>query len=135
MLMRRGTVEQRLSPAGLKSCKHWSGEDLSMVLETGCTYLVGGGRTCARLGLSRVVIDARRFKMIADSKKKSDRHDARALADGLRGGLAQRIAVSVPRERARRGQVLDADPAAYSQAAQHDHKLGEGPSALGWVWK
>ena len=44
--------------------------------------------------------------MIADSKKKSDRHDARALADGLRGGLAQRIAVSVPREKARRARSL-----------------------------
>jgi transposase len=38
-------------------------------------------------GLEPVVIDARQFKLISHSKKKNDKHDARALADALRGGI------------------------------------------------
>jgi transposase len=103
-VVRRGTVSSEES-GWLEIVHHWSGEELSIVLETGCTtwWVVDVLREA---GIQPVVIDARRFKMISDSKKKSDRHDARALADGLRGGLAQRIAVSVPREKARRGRSL-----------------------------
>jgi transposase len=57
-------------------------------------------------GVEPVVIDARQFKLISHSKKKNDKHDARALADALRGGLAQRYSVHVPSDRARRGRAL-----------------------------
>lgn len=53
-----------------------------------------------------MVVDARHFKLIRESKKKCDRRDAFHLADGLRTGLAQQCAVSVPSERARRGRAL-----------------------------
>jgi transposase len=57
-------------------------------------------------GMEPVVVDARQFKMIADSKKKSDRRDARTLAEALKGGLAQNCSVVVPSERARRARSL-----------------------------
>jgi transposase len=103
-VVRKGTVDSSES-GWLAIVKSWSGEDLSMALETGCTswWVVDVLRGA---GVEPIVIDARRFKMIADSKKKSDRHDARALADGLRGGLAQRIAANVPSEKARRARSL-----------------------------
>ena len=103
-VVRQGTVGSEES-GWLKIVNHWSGEDLSIALETGCTtwWVVDVLREA---GIEPVVIDARQFKMISDSKKKNDRHDARALADGLRGGLAPRIAVSVPREKARRARSL-----------------------------
>lgn len=103
-VLRRGTVNSDES-GWLEIVNRYSGEDLSIALETGCTtwWVVDILREA---GIEPIVIDARRFKMIADSKKKSDRHDARALADGLRGGLAQRIAVNVPRSKARRARSL-----------------------------
>ena len=103
-VVRRGTVDS-VETGWLAIVKHWSTDEISIALETGSlTWWVVD--VLREAGIEPVVIDARRFKMIADSKKKSDRHDARALADGLRGGLAQRIAVSVPSEKARRARSL-----------------------------
>lgn len=58
------------------------------------------------LGVAPVVVDARKFKMIALSKKKTDRRDAHVLAEALRCGLAQGCAVVMPSERARRARHL-----------------------------
>lgn len=57
-------------------------------------------------GVEPVVIDTRCLKLIADSKKKSDRRDARTLAEMLKGGLAENSSESVPSERARRARSL-----------------------------
>lgn len=103
-VIRRGTVDS-VETGWLEIVNHWAGGEISITLETGSmTWWVVDVLRDA--GIEPVVIDVRRFKMIADSKKKSDRHDARALADGLLGGLAQRIAVNVPREKARRARSL-----------------------------
>jgi transposase len=89
----------------LEIVNHWSGQELAIALETGTmTWWVVD--VLREAGVEPVVIDARQFKMISDSKKKSDRHDARALAEGIRCGLAQRIAVNVPRKKARRARSL-----------------------------
>ncbi|MBU1274236.1 MAG: IS110 family transposase [Proteobacteria bacterium] len=103
-VIRRGTVSS--GEAGwLGIMGHWSRGEAAVALETGSmTWWVVD--VLREAGIEPVVVDARQFKMIADSKKKSDRHDARALADGLRGGLAERIAVNVPREKARRARSL-----------------------------
>ena len=58
------------------------------------------------LGVEPVVVDARHFKLIAESRKKSDRRDARTLAESLFNGTAQQCTVSVPSERARHGRTL-----------------------------
>jgi transposase len=58
------------------------------------------------LGVEPVVVDARHFKLIADSRKKSDRRDARTLAEALFNGTARQCTVTVPSERARRGRTL-----------------------------
>ena len=83
----------------------WCGEEIGVALETGTLtwWIVAVLRGA---GIEPVVVDARQFKLISQSKKKSDKHDARALADGLRGGLAERYAVHVPSERARKGRAL-----------------------------
>ena len=84
---------------------HWPGEEVMVALETGnLTWWVVDVLRGA--GIDPVVVDARQMKLISHSKKKSDKHDARALADALRGGLAQRYSVHVPREIARRGRSL-----------------------------
>jgi transposase len=103
-VVRRGTVES-LESGWLEIVNHWPSDDVSVALETGSmTWWVVD--VLRDTGVEPVVVDARQFKLISESKKKSDRHDARALADGLRGGLAQRIAVSVPRKKARRARSL-----------------------------
>lgn len=58
------------------------------------------------LGVEPIVVDARHFKLIAESRKKSDRRDARMLAESLFNGTAQQCTVSVPSERARQGRTL-----------------------------
>ena len=101
---RRATVPS--DEAGwLGAVQDWLSGGVEVALETGCMtwWAVDVLRES---GIEPVVVDARQFKMIADSKKKSDRHDARALAEGLRGGLAQRIAVSVPDQKTRRARAL-----------------------------
>lgn len=103
-VIHRGTV-----PSGetgwLDAIHRWPKDEIAVALETGSmTWWVVD--VLREAGIEPIVVDARQFKMIADSKKKSDRHDARALADGLRGGLAERIAVNVPREKARRARSL-----------------------------
>jgi transposase len=97
-VVHRGTVSS-VEAGWLEIVNHWSGQELAIALETGTmTWWVVD--VLREAGVEPVVIDARQFKMISDSKKKSDRHDARALADGIRCGLAQRIAVNVPRKKA-----------------------------------
>lgn len=88
--------------------KRWPRGDVGLVVETGT--LTWMAVDCAReLGIEPVVVDARQFKLVASSKKKSDRRDAFHLADALRAGLAQRCAVTVPSLRARSGRgVLEA---------------------------
>ncbi|MBU1157699.1 MAG: IS110 family transposase [Proteobacteria bacterium] len=103
-VIHRGTV-----PSGetgwLEAIHRWPKDEIAVALETGSmTWWVVD--VLREAGIEPIVVDARQFKMIADSKKKSDRHDAWALADGLRGGLAERIAVNVPREKARRARSL-----------------------------
>lgn len=84
---------------------HWPEQEVSVVLETGnMTWWVVD--VLRSVGIEPVVVDARQMKLISHSKKKSDKHDARALADALRGGLAQRYSVHVPSEAARRGRSL-----------------------------
>ena len=88
---KRGKVDSG-EPGWLEVVGHWLIQGVSVALETGnMTWWVVD--VLRKAGVDPVVVDARQFKMIADSKMKSDRHDARALAEGLRGGLAQRIAV------------------------------------------
>lgn len=83
----------------------WPCEEVSVALETGnMTWWVVDVLRGA--GIEPVVVDARQMKLISHSKKKTDKHDARALADAMRGGLAQRYSVHVPREIARRGRSL-----------------------------
>ena len=83
----------------------WPHEKVDVALETGnmSWWVVAVLR---QIGIEPVVVDARQFKLISHSKKKNDKHDARALADALRGGLARRYSVHVPSERARRGRAL-----------------------------
>ncbi len=79
--------------------------ELRLALETGTMawWLVAVARD---VGIEPVVVDARQFKLVGMSKRKSDRRDAFVLAEALRTGLAQRCAVVVPSERARRGRSL-----------------------------
>lgn len=78
---------------------------LQVAIETGATtwFCVEQLRL---LGIEPVVVDARHFKLIAESRKKSDRRDARTLAEALVNGTAQQCSVSVPSERARQGRSL-----------------------------
>ena len=99
-IIRRGKVSS--GEAGwLKIVQQWPMEEVRVALETGgmSWWVVDVLRGA---GLEPVVVDARRFKLIADSKKKSDRRDARTLAEALKGGLAENCSASVPSERARR---------------------------------
>lgn len=78
---------------------------IQVAIETGTTtwFCVEQLR---QLGVEPVVVDARHFKLIAESRKKSDRRDARTLAEALCNGTAQQCTVSVPSERARSGRAL-----------------------------
>lgn len=89
----------------IEALSSWDTADVRVALETGSLtwWAVDSLR---RHGIEPVVVDARSFKLVAESKKKSDRFDARALADGLRGGLAERCAVSVPDTKTRRARCL-----------------------------
>jgi len=107
-ICKRGKVESGESQ-WLGIVSHWPGEEVGVALESGNkTWWVVDVLRGA--GIEPVVVDARQFKLISHSKKKSDKHDARALADALRGGLAQRYSVHVPREIARRGRSLLIQP-------------------------
>jgi transposase len=83
----------------------WSLDQVRVALETGgmSWWVVDMLR---QAGIEPVVVDARRFKMIAASKKKSDRRDALALAEALKGGLADNCSVAVPSPRARSCRCL-----------------------------
>jgi len=85
--------------------KRWPAADLQVAVETGSLtwWLVDVARG---LGIEPVVVDARQFKMVASSKKKTDRRDAFHLAEAIRTGIARLCAVSVPSARARQGRGL-----------------------------
>ncbi|MCB2190443.1 MAG: IS110 family transposase [Deltaproteobacteria bacterium] len=53
-----------------------------------------------------LVVNARQFKLISQSRKKNDRHDALALADALRCGILDLCQVVAPSERAQRSRSL-----------------------------
>ena len=83
----------------------WPLNEVLVALETGgMTWWVVDVLRAS--GIEPVVVDARQFKMIADSKKKSDRRDARTLAEALRGGLAENCSVAIPSQRARQARSL-----------------------------
>jgi transposase len=103
-LVRRGKVDSTEQgwTAVLASCEAGC---IELAIETGSLtwWVVDVARG---LGIEPVVVDARQFKLIASSKKKSDRRDAFHLADALRAGLAQRCSVTVPSARARSGRGI-----------------------------
>lgn len=98
-----GKVDSSLE--GWRSVVQRVGPQLQVAIETGSItwFCVEQLRT---LGVEPTVVDARHFKLIAESRKKSDRRDARTLALALRDGTAQRCTVAVPSERARQGRSL-----------------------------
>lgn len=102
---RLGSGKVDSSPEGWGSIVERFGSELQVVIETGSTtwWCVDVLR---ERGLEPVVVDARQFKLIADSRKKSDRRDARSLAVASQTGLAAQCSVEVPSERARRGRSL-----------------------------
>jgi transposase len=83
----------------------WPVAEVKVAFETG-TLSWWAVDVVRSAGIEPVVVDARHFKLIRESKKKCDRRDAFHLADGLRAGLAQQCAVTVPSEKARRGRAL-----------------------------
>lgn len=103
-IIRRGKVTS--GEAGwLGIIADWPPAEVQVALETGgmSWWVVDVLRGA---GVEPVVVDARQFKMIADSRKKSDRRDARTLAEALKAGLAHNCSVEVPSEMARRGRSL-----------------------------
>jgi transposase len=98
----RGKVES--TPDGWGGLlTRWPRGEVALAVETGTQTWMAVD--CARgHGIEPVVVDARQFKLVASSKKKSDRRDAFHLADALRAGLAQRCAVTVPSQRGRSGR-------------------------------
>lgn len=103
-LVRRGKVTSGES-GWLDIVKHWPPHETRVAIETGgMTWWVVD--VLRSLSIEPVVVDARQFKMIADSKKKSDRRDARTLAEALKAGLAENCSVQIPSERARRARSL-----------------------------
>jgi transposase len=85
------------TPAGLRSLRdrHRLPAATPVALETG-TVAFFVARQLAALGLRPVVVDAHEVRIKAHRPtQKSDRRDARALCDGLRGGIYQSI-VHVP---------------------------------------
>lgn len=90
---------------GWKSVTDRFGSAVQVAIETGSItwFCVEQLRS---LGIEPTVVDARHFKLIAESRKKSDRRDARTLAFALRDGTAEQCTVAVPSERGRRGRAL-----------------------------
>lgn len=103
-VVRRGRVSS-MEDGWRGALSSWEPSEVRVALETGRTtwFVVDFLR---EQGIEPVVVDARSFQLVAASKKKSDRFDARALADGLRGGLAERCSVSVPDTKTRRARSL-----------------------------
>ena len=100
-IVRRGKVTS--GEAGwLGIVADWPSVEIKVALETGgmSWWVVDVLR---EVGIEPVVVDARQFKMIADSKKKSDRRDARTLAEALKAGLAHNCSVEVLPARGRAG--------------------------------
>jgi transposase len=88
------------TPAGLRGLRdqHQLPPETPVALETG-TVAFFVARQLAALGLRPVVVDAHEVRIKAHRPtQKSDRRDARALCDGLRGGIYQSI-VHVPPHR------------------------------------
>ena len=102
---RTGSGKVDSNKEGWKSVTDRFGSTVQVSIETGSItwFCVEQLRS---LGIEPTVVDARHFKLIADSRKKSDRRDARTLAFALLNGTAQQCTVAVPSERARRGRSL-----------------------------
>ncbi|MBU4276786.1 MAG: IS110 family transposase [Desulfarculus sp.] len=85
--------------------KAWLGEGIRIAIETGnlTWWAVSVFRSA---GINPLVVNARQFKLISQSRKKNDRHDALALADGLRCGILDHCQVVTPSERAQRSRSL-----------------------------
>ena len=83
----------------------WPAADMQVAVETGglTWWLVDVAR---QLGIEPVVVDARQFKLVASSKKKTDRRDAFHLAEAVRTNIARLCSVAVPSVRARSGRAL-----------------------------
>ena len=129
-ICKRGKVDSSESQ-WLGVVSHWPGEEVTVALESGnMTWWVVDALRSA--GIEPVVVDARQFKLISHSKQKSDKHDARALADALRGGLAQRYSVHVPREIARRGRSLLSTRHLIVKQSVAQWNAAPGHAALSW---
>ena len=102
---RVGSGKVDSSAEGWRSVLERLGPQAQVAIETGSVtwFCVEQLRV---LGVEPTVVDARHFKLIAESRKKSDRRDARTLALALRDGTAQQCTVTVPSERARSGRSL-----------------------------
>jgi transposase len=100
-----GGVVTSNEPGWREAVGNWPAAEVRVALETG-TMTWWAVSALRELGIEPTVVDARRFKLIAQSRKKSDRRDARTLAEALRAGLAEQCTVVVPSERARRGRAL-----------------------------
>ena len=83
----------------------WPKSEVCIAIETGnqTWWAVSVFRSS---GIEPLVVNARQFKLIFQSRKKNDRHDALALADGLRCGILDRCQVMAPSERAQRSRSL-----------------------------
>jgi transposase len=83
----------------------WPGAEVRIAIETGnlTWWAVSVFRST---GIEPLVVNARQFKLISQSRKKNDRHDALTLADGLRCGILDRCQVVAPSERAQRSRSL-----------------------------
>ena len=103
--MRIGSGKVDSDPAGWGSVVNRFDKPVQVAIETGSMtwFCVEQLR---KLDVEPIVVDARHFKLIAESRKKSDRRDARTLAESLFNGTAQQCTVSVPSERARSGRAL-----------------------------
>jgi transposase len=90
----------------LEIVNHWSGQELSIALETGTmTWWVVD--VLREAGIEPVVIDARQLQNdIRTTRKKVIAMMPEPLLTVLACGLAQRIAVNVPRKKARRARSL-----------------------------
>lgn len=103
-ILARGKVPS--SDEGWRSVlTRWPAGEVQVAVETGglTWWMVDVSR---RLGIEPVVVDARQFKLVAASKKKSDRRDAFHLAEAIRTDIARLCSVVVPTARARSGRSL-----------------------------
>ena len=137
---RIGSGKVDSGPEGWKSVLQRVGPQAQVAIETGSISWFCVEQLRA-LGVEPTVVDARHFKLIAESRKKSDRRDARTLALSLRDGTAQQCSVTVPSERARRGRsLLQARKTIVDQGTQSRNAIkgllrGCGCSLAAALWR